>query len=37
MAKTFNNVQEVKEVRQGNEPVLFNRAAALMALQSTAQ
>lgn len=35
MAKVFNNVQEVKEARQGNEPVLFNKAAALMALKST--
>lgn len=35
MAKVFNNVQEVKEVRQGNEGILFNKAAALMALKST--
>lgn len=35
MAKVFTNVKEVEAARQANEPVLFNKAAALMALKST--
>ena len=35
MAKVFANVQEVKEVRAQNEGVIFNKAAALLALKST--
>lgn len=35
MAKTFNTVAEVQEVRKQNEPVLFNKVAALAALSKT--
>ena len=35
MAKVFENVAEVKEVRASNEGLMFNKAAALLALKST--
>ena len=35
MVKILKNVEEVKAVRAENEGVIFNKAAALMALKST--
>lgn len=35
MVKILKNVEQVNETRQANEPILFNRQAALMALKST--
>lgn len=35
MAKVFKNVEQVQEARAQNEDIIFNKAAALMALKST--